>query len=519
MKIGFLNLFPMRPHSEYMAYLSSRLGEDHEVNILSCFNDFSSCHYKLWNDHHGISTCIKCKAGSLSLNQNSKNVTKINSLKLESYNECEKPKHSMVINSIANIKRIEKSEQLDSLTGSVEYDKLTASKEKMSKVTRAWVTKENFDVVLIFNGRMDLMDSALREIKAMKVPFYTLESSNTNVGIRIQEGVSCVNHDNFEENLLKFINYPLTKHQTTVAYSFYYNRLKNLNNYEWRHFEQNKNYNLDVSLLGKYILVLPSSMYEFHGLLDGKCEWNNPLEGFDLIVKKFRNNGYNIVFRFHPNWAKKVGKYSSNAQEDYLNYCKSNNFIYFDSSSKVPTRELIKSTSLVLVNGGSSAIEACLMLKQVINIYPAKFNVAGFLDLFTKNGNIPKVVSNEMLKIRRRYCLRYLYFNMRMYPSLQKFIKPISSLDYKYNYLDKLDITDILNPLNLSFEDYEGGSEIKEDIIINMFDNKKNDELDEMYVNLSLSENKIYDSFHSMKTNTKIIKIINKIRQILPKGD
>ena len=76
MKIGFLNLFPMRPHSEYMAYLSSRLGEDHEVNILSCFNDFSSCHYKLWNDHHGISTCIKCKAGSLSLNQNSKNVTK-----------------------------------------------------------------------------------------------------------------------------------------------------------------------------------------------------------------------------------------------------------------------------------------------------------------------------------------------------------------------------------------------------------------------------------------------------------
>ena len=52
-----------------------------------------------------------------------------------------------------------------------------------------------------------------------------------------------------------------------------------------------------------------------------------------------------------------------------------------------------------------------------------------------------------------------------------------------------------------------------------MFDNKKNDVLDEMYVNLSLSENKIYDSFHSMKTNSKFIKIINKIRQILPTGD
>jgi hypothetical protein len=321
MRIGFLNIFPLRPHVEYMSYLADRLRKSHTVDVLSCFNDFKSCHYKLVNDNHGVQTCVKCKVGSLAVYQRGNGITRIKDLSVENTNSATFPKKEKTLNSLGNIYRVEDAKVLNQFEGTEVYDKLASAKAKMAKVTRSWVIEKNLDMVVMFNGRMDLMESALAELKAMNIPVYTVESSNTDSGIRIQNGVSSVDHSVFEENLKSVIEYPLTRFQSLVAFSFHYNRLIGKNYYEWRVFKNNQGKLPGLNISNRFVLVLPSSMYEFHGLLDNSCGWESPLQGFDVLVNEYRNKGFDILFRFHPNWSQKVGKFGSDAQQLYREYC------------------------------------------------------------------------------------------------------------------------------------------------------------------------------------------------------
>lgn len=517
MKIGILNLFPLRPHVEYMSYLSDRLGINHGIDVLSCYNDFETCHYKLVNGNNGLSSCIKCKLGSLPSYQSRNRITTIKSLPVASIHNATSPSKNEILNSLGSIFRIEESEILSQLVGTEDYVKLALAKAKMAKVTRSWVSSKNLDMVIVFNGRMDLMQSALAELTSMRIPVYTVESSNTDSGIRIQYGVSSVDHKSFEENLKYFMNFPLSRHQSLVAFSFLYNRLNGNNSYEWRLFKDNQSKQIVPEELRRYVLVLPSSMYEFHGLIDDACDWQTPLHGFDVLINHYRNMGYDIVFRFHPNWARKVGKYESNAQNIYRKYCIQNNIKFFDSDSDISTRQLIKKSSLVLVNGGSSAIEACLMLKQVINIYPAKYNKAGFVDLFTFAKDSILMVDNNVLQKRRHYCLRYLYFNMRIYPRLISYIKPITSLKYIYNYQNVLDLSDFDFKKEEAEKKYQKVSDEFEDEIFTLYDSGNFQELEAMYKRDKVLND--YSKFENYRHTNLFVGMATVLRRLLPKGD
>ena len=177
------------------------------------------------------------------------------------------------------------------------------------------------------------------------------------------------------------------------------------------------------------------------------------------------------------------------------------------------TRNLINRAHLVIVNGGSSAIEAALMLKQVVSIFPAKYNGAGFVDEYFAHGRAPEVVSASELENRRRLCLRYLFFNMRVAPGLQDWIKPKTSFDYTYNYQKGLEITDVSE--NYEFSDiYDNGSVIDEDEVIRLFEEGGSTDLLEKEYALLMNREESHYRDHENFRQTALAKIVSTLRNL-----
>jgi len=524
MKIGLCSIFPLRPHVKNLAYIYKRLKKDgHEIRVLKCSNDFDLCHYKLINKSSKsfVPPCYKCRLGSIAKYVDKNDIDEIGEVDYDQAEYHYKGQSKSVINSLANIYRIENYNEVEELESTNEFSTLLSSKIKMSKVINAWVKREDLDLVVLFNGRMDILDSILGELKKLNVETLCIEGSGTDRGIRVVENESAVDFEEFDKYLNRVIEKPISSDQQLQAYSFFHNRITGKNDYEWRQYNQEKDqedfkWKADN---GSKVLFLPSSMYEFYGIIDHEQTWTNTIDSYDHIMSQHDIKPENALLRFHPNWARSIAGYDGRKSiELYTEYCLDRGIDFIESHEKVQTRELIKEADLIVVNGGSSAIEGALLGKQVVNVFPCKYMNAGFVDnVINKSYSLPTDFGKETKKERIRNCLRYLYFNMRVYPRLTNEIISVSTTENKYKFpsVNKDTLTQ-LKKVDLTAYDESISRKEEENIIEQLlkydFD-ALGRELEERIVT------SVTDGFEYLKPKNFQAKMIDMMRNSFKKGD
>lgn len=524
MKIGLCSIFPIRPHVKNMAYIYKRLKiEGHKVKVLKCSNDFDLCHYKIINKNSKsiLPPCYKCHLGSVTNYVEKKDIHEISKISHGQAQYLYKDQNKGAINSLSNIYRIENYNDVEKLKSTEEYSKLLASKIKMSKIINSWVKRENLDLVILFNGRMDILNSILGELKELKVDALCIEGSNNDRGIRVVENESAVDFKEFNKYLDKVINRPISSHQQLLAYSFFHNRITGKNNYEWRQYNQEpdiQDYKWKPGK-GKKVLLLPSSMYEFYGIIDHEKTWRNTIDSYDFLISKGDIKPENVLLRFHPNWSRPIAGYDGQKSiEHYTKYCLERGISFVQSHEKIQTRELIKEADLIVVNGGSSAIEGALLGKQVINVFPYKIMNAGFVDnVLNKSYDFPEELDEDAKKERIRNCLRYLYFDMRVYPRLTNEIITVSTTVNKYKFPSHgKSILTQLKQVDFSVYDESILRKDENDIIEQL----QNYEFGALGKELEKVTDNFDDTgFEDLKPNTLQGKVIDTMRNNLKRGD
>jgi hypothetical protein len=95
---------------------------------------------------------------------------------------------------------------------------------------------------------------------------------------------------------------------------------------------------------------------------------------------------------------------------------------------------LIQQADIVIMNGGSAAVEAGVCGKQIICLGPVNYQNAGFVHIFRdrealyRSGGFAPIDPNEII----RKTLRFLYLNARRFPQYVDYVNAISTTKYCY---------------------------------------------------------------------------------------
>src|SRR6202042_1026588 len=134
-----------------------------------------------------------------------------------------------------------------------------------------------------------------------------------------------------------------------------------------------------LSRAQRRILLTPGSRNEVWSHPDWKSSWPERTAAFDAVMEQLNLSSEDIVLRCHPNWGEKIGNRLGDLSENYYTKWAQRRGI-FTIGSKDPTSTLglIEQADAIVVCGGSAALEAAVIGKQVIAVSPSAYQSAGF---------------------------------------------------------------------------------------------------------------------------------------------
>jgi hypothetical protein len=302
--------------------------------------------------------------------------------------------------------------------------------------TRQWIADNHLDAVVCFNGRMDLTRAVIHACEQADIPFVTHERTWFGDGIQLLPNANCLSLKALNRMVEEYDNKPLTQEQVNIAGKLAGERFLQRNSLEWRLYNQNPEPGpWPLSAEGPKVLVLPSSKNEFAGHPEWMTEWTDNTQALDDLFSAFSIKPEQVVVRFHPNWAENIGQVSgSRSLELYLKWAKKNRIYYISSEQKASTYDLIQQADIVVMNGGSSAVEAGVCGKQVICMGPSSYQKAGFVRVFlTKNSlQVPEALVPIDPDVVIRKTLRFLYVRSHRYPQYVKHVRALETTRYEY---------------------------------------------------------------------------------------
>lgn len=321
MNVGFINIYPWRPHGFHAAFLENQckiLG--YSTFFLECGGSYDACNSKL-NRSGGILRCIQCHVGRVSKYSNSE-VCEINSgLPKDLLN------HNMIIKSLTSNATTLLREEADFDYNSNQkifelINLMTKNYLKTYYSTLNFIDKKNLQSLVVFNGRFDMTRAAIDAAKFAKINFITHDRPFMGHGIQININENVIG---LKDRVLinsKFDDKPLTKHQSQLAGGEIAKRFIGGNFLEWRRYNLNskKLSKWPTSTINKKILIVPSSISETAGHEDRITPWKLATDGFDLFLNSIGVKKDQIVVRFHPHW---IEKEENQKEKVLINYIKS----------------------------------------------------------------------------------------------------------------------------------------------------------------------------------------------------
>lgn len=433
MKVGFANIFSFRPHVEHLFYLSELFREaGHEVFFLTCDAAVTDCYAREIKGSARYKECTKCMLGGVR-SYTSRNVTGI---RTQGSQLSDATLDKLVLSSSCTVTRTEsEGEWMDPEVVSVR-ERLKTPTASVYESARSWIQANQLEAVICFNGRMDLTRGLTYACESLNIPFITHERTWFGDGIQLIPNANCLSLKGLGQLVAEFDDKPLLPHQAAYAGRLIGERFLQRNSLEWRLYNRNPEpAPWPVVAEGKRFLIVPSSKNEFAGHDEWMTSWVDNTQALDDFFDVFGVKPEQVVLRCHPNWAENIGK----AQGDrslslYRDWAIKRGIHFISSEEKASTYDLIQQADTVILNGGSSSVEAGACGKQVVCLGPSTYQQAGFVQVYLSRGDM----ENNGLKdldpdLVRRKTLRFLYVRSHRFPQFVDHVKAIETTRYRYH--------------------------------------------------------------------------------------
>ncbi|PPI81950.1 capsule biosynthesis protein [Marinobacter flavimaris] len=433
MKIGLTNLFSFRPHVEHLEFLAQVLeNEGHEVVFLTCDSAVETCYIRELRGRSRIRECAQCIVGGVR-SYRSKGVTSIGK---ERSDLGQAELEMLALSSSATLTRTESELEWEEPDVREVRDRLADPISQVYHSARNWILQEGLEGVICFNGRMDLPRAVTYACEQLDIPYITHERTWFGDGIQLIPKGNCLSLRALSELVREFDNKPLTASQAAYAGKLIGDRFLQRNSLEWRLYNKNPEpAPWPVKAPGKRVLVLPSSKNEFAGHDEWRTEWADNTEALDDFFEAFRIDPSQVVLRCHPNWAETIGRVQgSRSLNLYTEWAGRRGIHCIRSEEKANTYDLIQQADIVVLNGGSSAVEAGACGKQVVCLGPSTYQEAGFVHVFRSREELRDGRGELNLdpELVRRKTLRFLYVRSHRFPQFVPYVKAVETTKYRY---------------------------------------------------------------------------------------
>ena len=478
MKVGLVNIFSFRPHVEHLNYLHKLLKDGgHETFFLTCDSSVSNCYTRAIKETARLKECSKCMLGGIR-SYPVENITSISD-EIDVPELSSKELDEITLSSSCTLNRIESDlewndAELVSVRNSFHKPVNTVYRSAMK-----WISDNQLDAVICFNGRMDITRAVIYACEQSGIPYITHERTWFGDGLTLIPNANCLSLKALREMVDEFDDRPLTEAQARLACRLIALRFLQQNTLEWRIYNENaKSIVWPINSIGRKVLVLPSSRNESSGHSEWKTGWLDNTSALDDFFEAFSINPKDVVIRFHPNWSENIGQVSGERPlNHYTSWAVERGIHFISSEEDANTYDLIQQADMVVMNGGSSAIEAGACGKQVICLSPSSYDSAGFVRTFVNKDDLYR--SNALINIEpdivMRKTLRYVYLRAKRYPQYVDYVKAIETT--KYEYFDGENADKIINMFNSGViqadDPHFAIDEREEDSIISLLKEKK----------------------------------------------
>ncbi|GAA0556675.1 hypothetical protein GCM10008997_00790 [Halomonas salifodinae] len=432
MNIGFVNMFAFRPHVEHLIYLSKIMKDaGHNVYFLTCDAAVSNCYARAIKGTGKFKECSKCIVGGVR-SYTGENVSSVTN---QPSDLAESELERLALSSSCTLARTESDrEWFDPDVIRIRHS-LYSPIGSVYESTRKWIRDKKLDGVICFNGRMDLTRAVTYACESSSIPFITHERTWFGDGIQLVPNGNCLGLKALGELVKEYDDKPLTAPQALYAGKLIGERFLQRNSLEWRLYNKNPEpaaWPIDAP--GKRVLVVPSSKNEFAGHEDWETGWEDNTKALDDFFDVFDIRAEQVVLRCHPNWSENIGQVTGERSLSlYQRWAEVKGIYFIGSEEKASTYDLIQQADIVILNGGSSAVEAGACGKQVVSLGPAPYEQAGFAQVFRSRQEMEESGLLELdQELIRRKTLRFLYVRSHRYPQFVDFVKAVETTKYRY---------------------------------------------------------------------------------------
>lgn len=380
MRIGFSSIYAWRPHVEHLHYLVGLARQaGHQVSFLTCDSDLSSCYTKEMKPSRSDAVhCARCRIGGLRSFESS-GIHSIGQL-ADDHMVMPDGASSWCRSSASTLGRFESDADFESAEFQALVHRLDGPTQRVYGAARRWIDRERLDAICLFNGRMDATRAVLEAARAVELPFVSVERTWFGDGLLMLPGENCIGLHTVDTMMRDWRNLPLTQAQALRAASHVASRFLRRNGKEWRAYNLSaRTTDWPIAQSRRRVLLVPGSRNEIWGHPDWTSKWKEHTAAFDALMDHLGLSADDVVLRCHPNWGEYIGSTDgSKAERHYTDWAKRRGIHCIASTDPTSTLGLIELCDAVVVCGGSAALEAGLLGKQVIAVSPSVYQEAGF---------------------------------------------------------------------------------------------------------------------------------------------
>jgi hypothetical protein len=443
MRVGFTNIFSWRPHVEhnfYLAQLTQQAG--HAVSFLTCDGDLSTCYNREFKSGTpDWLQCVACRAGGIR-SYASDNVCSLGaatSLDKADMEACA----TWAQSSASTLGRFESNADFASPLFFQLAERLAPAVAHAYQGAKRWIERERLDAVCLFNGRMDVTRGILEAARDLGVPYISAERTWFGDGLQLLPNENCLGLRSVDRMAGEWRDVPLREHQALVAASYIGARFMRKNDKEWRAYNTSAEHKDWPVIAGKRrLLLIPSSRNEFWGHADWASSWSEPTAAYEAVIEQLGLKPADLVLRCHPNWAENIGSADGRLAETYFtDWARKHGVHVIPSADKTSTLGLIQQADAIVVGGGSAALEAGLLGKQVIGVSPSAYQNAGIqtpaynleqMSRLRLNVELNTAARAEEETRIARHTLRFCYTVAHRIAQYVPYVRAITTTEYEY---------------------------------------------------------------------------------------
>ncbi|MCI2807800.1 capsule biosynthesis protein [Eoetvoesiella caeni] len=478
MRIGFASIYSWRPHVGYMFFLAQLLQKaGHDVEFLTCDSDLPTCYTRQIRDiRPDWQECFICRAGGV------RSYTGTNVSSLGQYKIAKAPLpdewKDWTLSSASTLGRFESSADYNS-------DEFVAMAKKFEPVVdlayraaKTWIREKKLDALCIFNGRMDATRALFEAARDSKISVVSLERTWFGDGVQIYPEENCLGLGSVDDMMDSWRDKPLTSSQAKKSAGYISSRFLGQNNKEWRAYNTQS---VPAPWPGdngkRKILLIPGSINEIWGHRDWQSDWQHPTKAYDALISHLGLQANDLVLRCHPNWGETIGKRTGELPEAlYTTWAKVRGIHVISSHDKTSTLGLIEQCDAIVVAGGSAALEAGALGKQIISVGPSVYQRAGMADdardsaklaLLKLNMDLPPEMQMRRARAIARQTLRFCYTMTHRLPQYVDHVKAETTTQYLYKEgADPNRLLNILTTGRLEADDATYSSDSREETVV-----------------------------------------------------